>query len=112
LWDTTQNILFRCGIKRKKNSCIVGYNARNVAKHSEIILRCIPKRIRFFPVISHTAKESYALYPTTHKVLFHCGIQQRKMIQRRINFLNFKCLLLTLDVNVGKNNYLNIQSNP
>jgi hypothetical protein len=71
LWDTTQNILFRCGIKWKKNSCIVGYNARNVAKHSEIILRCIPKCRRFFPVISHTAKESYAMYPTTHKVLLH-----------------------------------------
>ncbi len=61
LWDTTEEVFFRCGIQRKKLSSIVGYNGRG-----------------FFP-----------FWDTTEEVFFRCGIQWKKIIQRRIIFLNF-----------------------
>jgi hypothetical protein len=51
------------------------------------------------------------LYPTTQKVLFHCGIQWRKRIQRRM-IIPFKCLSLPSGEYLGKISYLNIQTNP
>jgi hypothetical protein len=48
------------------------------------------------------------LYHTAQKILFHCGIQQRKIIQHRIMILSFKYLSLPSDENLGKISYLNI----
>ncbi len=85
LWDITEN-----NLRMVSNfSCIVSHNVigyvllRDTAQ--EVILRCIPQRRCFSSIVSHIAKETSAFYPTTQKVLFHCGIQQRKMIQCRIN---------------------------
>jgi hypothetical protein len=64
-----------------------------------------------FSAVSNTAKESFPLYPTTQKVLFHCGIQWRKRIQRRM-IIPFKCLSLPSGENLGKISYLHIQTNP
>jgi hypothetical protein len=43
---------------------------------------------------------------------FRCGIQWRKIIQCSMIFLNFKCLSLPSNRNLGKINYLNSQTNP
>jgi hypothetical protein len=79
LWDTTEKVFFSCGIQRKKLSTIVGYNGRG-----------------FFP-----------FWDTTEEVFFRCGIQWKKIIQRRMVFLNFKCLSLPSNKNLGKICYLN-----
>jgi hypothetical protein len=37
LWDTMEKIILLCGIQRKKNYCVVGYNRRKFVKYPEII---------------------------------------------------------------------------
>jgi hypothetical protein len=46
------------------------------------------------------------------EVFFRCGIQWKKNIQRRMIFINFKCLSLPSNKNFGKISYLNSQTNP
>jgi hypothetical protein len=78
-------------------------------------------------------EKSSALYPTTPQVFFRCitqwkifssimgynrrgffrcGIQWKKIIQSSMIFLNFKCLSLPLNENLGKICYLNSQTYP
>ncbi len=98
LWDTTEEVFLRCGIQKKNNRrtfdtffSVVYHNAG---------------------VVSHTAKEFSLFYPTTQKVLYYFWIQWRKMIHRRIIFLNFKCLSLPSDKTLGKIGFVNIQIKP
>jgi hypothetical protein len=65
----------------------------------------------FLPSYSTTQEFSYVVSHGTEDSI-HCGIQQRKIIQRRIMILNFKCLSLPSDENLGKISYLDIQTNP
>jgi hypothetical protein len=77
----------------------------------DIFLHCGIQRKRFF-----------SLWDTTEEAFFHCGIQRKrffsvvgyngkKNIQRRMIFLNFKCLSLPSNKNFGKISYLNSQTN-
>ncbi len=84
LWDTTENNL-RMVSNFSYN--VTGYvPLRDTTQ--EVFLHCIPQRRCFSSIVFHIAKETSVLYPTTQQVLFHCGIQQRKMIQRRIKMFN------------------------
>ncbi len=84
LWDTMEEVFFRCGIQQKKLSSNVGYNGRG-------FFHCGIQRKRFFSIV---------------------GYNGEKNIQRRMIFLNFKCLSLPPNKNFGKISYLNSQTNP
>jgi hypothetical protein len=51
------------------------------------------------------------LCDTTEEVFLRRGVQWRKMIQGRMILLNFKCLSLPSNKNLGKISYLNSQTN-
>jgi hypothetical protein len=75
LWDTTGEVFFHCGIQRKKLPSIVGYNGRG-----------------FFP-----------FWDTTEEFFSIVGYNGKKIIQRRMIFLNSKCLALPSNKNLGQN---------
>jgi hypothetical protein len=79
LYPTMEDIFLHCGIQRKKLSTIVGYNGRG-----------------FFP-----------FWDTTEMVFSVVGYNGEKKLQRRMVFLNFKCLSLPSNKNLGKICYLN-----
>ncbi len=81
LWDTTEKVFLSCGIQRKKLSTIVGSSVQ---------------RKGFFSILGYNGR-----------VFFPCGIQWKKIIQHRMVFLNFKCLSLPSNKNLGKICYLN-----
>ncbi len=78
LWDTMRifflgysilhKILLWCRIQRKKKiSCVVGYNRKKFVCHPEIVLRCIPQRKKSSSVVSHNGGKLSPSYPTTAK---------------------------------------------
>ncbi len=70
------------------------------------------QRKRFFSVVGYNGRGFFPFWDTTEEVFFRCGIQWKKIIQRRMIFLNFKCLSLPSNKNLGKICYLNSQTNP
>jgi hypothetical protein len=62
--------------------------------------------------VGYSGRGFFPLWDTMEEVFFHCGIQWRKRIQCRMIFLNFKCLSLSSNRNLGKISYLNSQINP
>jgi hypothetical protein len=122
LWDTTEDVFLHCGIKRRRFSSVVGYYRRGFFSLWGGTRNNLRIFYKFYSVVSHNAivflplyptrqNESSPLYPTTKKILFHCGIQWRKMIQRRMIFSNFKVISLSSDENLGRISYLEIQTN-
>jgi hypothetical protein len=97
LYPTTLQIFFRCIPQWKIFSSVLGYNGRGFLSlwdtTEEAFLHCGIQRKRFFH-------------------FFRCGIQWKKNIQRRMIFLNFKCLSLPSNKTFGKISYLNSQTNP
>jgi hypothetical protein len=75
LWDTTEQILFRCVIQWKKISCFLGYKGRKVVKHSETVSVVVHKGGRPLP-IPQQKKVSVVGYNGGN--LLCCKIQQRK----------------------------------
>jgi hypothetical protein len=65
-----------------------------------------------FSVVGYNGRCFHPLWDTTEEVFFCCGIQWRKIIQRRMIFLNFNCLSLPSNKNLGKICCLNSQTNP
>ncbi len=51
LWDTKEEVFFRCGIQRKKLSSIVGYNGRG-------FFHCGIQRKRFFSVVGYNGEKN------------------------------------------------------
>jgi hypothetical protein len=105
LYPTMPQVFFCCIPQWKIFSSVVGYNGRGFFSlwdtTEETFLHCGIQRKRFFP-----------LWDITEEVFFRCGIQWKKNIQRRMIFLNFKCLSLPSNKNFGKISYLNCQTNP
>ncbi len=105
LYPKTLHVFFRCIPQWKIFSSVVGYNERVFFSlwdtTEEAFLHSGIQRKRFFP-----------LWDTTEEVFSRCGIQWEKNIQRRMIFLNFKCLSLPSNKNFGKISYLNSQTNP
>ncbi len=66
----------------------------------------------FFFVVGYNGRDFFPLWDTTEEVFFLCGIQRRKIIKRRMIFLNIKCLSLPSIKKFGKISYLNSQTNP
>ncbi len=101
----SQKNLQHCSPQRRRFSSIVSHNGRGFFSLwdtiEEAFLHCGIQRKRIFP-----------LWDTTEEVFFRCGIQQKKNIQRRMIFLNFKCLSLPPIKNSVKISYLNSQTNP
>ncbi len=79
LWDTTEKVFF----------IVVGYNGKS------------------FPSLWDTMEEVFFHFGIQRKRFFPCGIQWKKIIQRRMVFLNVKCLSLPSNKNLGKICYLN-----
>ena len=73
----------------------------------DIFLHCGKQRKRFFSVVGYNRRGFFPFWDTTEEVFFRCGIQWKKIIQRRMIFLNFKCLSLPSNKNLGKIYYLN-----
>jgi hypothetical protein len=53
--------------KRKKISCVVGYNRKKFVCHTEIVLRCIPQREKSSSVVSHNKKNLFRCIPQRQK---------------------------------------------
>ncbi len=84
LWDTTEEVFFRCGIQRKSFFSDVGYNKEGIPPlwdaTEEDFFRCEIQRRTFFSIVSHnagnfssivsyTTAESYAVYHVPEKSL-------------------------------------------
>ncbi len=95
LYPTMKDIFLRCRIQLKRFFFVVGYNRRSFP-----LLWETTERKRFFSIVG-----------SNRKGFFRCGIQWKKNIQRRMIFLNFKCLSLPPNKNFGKISYLNSQTN-
>jgi hypothetical protein len=79
-----EDIFIRCGIQWKRFFFVVGYNGRT------------------FPPLWDTTEEVFSIVGYNGRGFFRCGIQWEKNIQRRMIFLNFKCLSLPPNKNFGK----------
>ncbi len=101
LYPTTTQVFFHCIPQWK----IFHYNARGFFRY-EI------QRKKFSSIVGYNRRGFFLLWDTTEEVFFHCGIQWEKNIQLRMIFLNFKCLSLPSNKNVGKISYLNSQTKP
>jgi hypothetical protein len=62
--------------------------------------------------VGYNGRGFFPFWDTTEEVFFCCGIQWKTIIQRRMIFLNFKCLSLPSNKNLGRIYYLNNQTNP
>ncbi len=115
LYPTTPQVFFR----------IVSHNAAGFLPlyptMEDILLRCGIQQKRFFPFLDTTEevflhcgiqRKMFSVVGYNGRGFFHCGIQWRKMIQRKMIFLNFKFLSLPSNRNLGKINYLNNKTNP
>jgi hypothetical protein len=105
LYPTTPQVFFCCIPQWKIFSSVVGYNGRD-----------------FFFVVGYNGRSFPPLWDTTEEVFSIVGYNRRgffplwdtmekKNIQRRKIFLNFKCLSLPSNKNFGKISYLNSQTN-
>jgi hypothetical protein len=77
----------------------------------DVFLRCgIQLKIFFSYGIQQNSFFSIVGYNV--RGFFPLWVQWRKMKQRRMIFLNFRCLSLPSNKNLGKISYLNSQNNP
>jgi hypothetical protein len=107
LWDIAEEVFLCCEMQWRRFFFKVGFNGRgfpslwditknNLRMFDYIFYLCIPHHRSFLPLYP-APNHPTPNHPTLnhlHCTLFHCGIQQRKKIQHRIIFLNFKCLSL------------------
>jgi hypothetical protein len=94
LYPSMEEIFLCCGIQRKRFFFVVGYNGRN------------------FPPLWDTTEEVFSIVVYNGRGFFPLWDTMEKNIQRRMIFLNFKCLSLPSNKNFGKISYLNSQTNP
>ncbi len=76
------------------------------------VFRSIPQWKIFSSIVGYNGRGFFPFWDTMEEVFFRCGIQWKKIIQRSMIFLNFKCLSLPSNENLGKICYLNSQTNP
>jgi hypothetical protein len=104
LYPTTPQVFFQCIPQWKIFSSIVGYNRRGFF--------VVGYNGKSFPPLWDTTEEVFSILGYNGRGFFRCGIQWKKIIQRRMNFLNIKCLSLNSNKNLGKICFLNSQTNP
>jgi hypothetical protein len=106
LFPTTPQVFLRCiKIQWKIFSSVVRYNGRG-------FFFVVGYNGRSFPPLWDTTEEVFSIVGYNGRDFFRCGIQWKKNIQRRMIFLNFKCLSLPSNKNFGKISYMNSKTNP
>jgi hypothetical protein len=105
LWDTTVEDIFRFGIQQRKISGWQTIFFQWNPQRRTIFFRCIPQWKIFSSIVGYNGRGFFPLCDTTEEVFF-------RIIQRRMKFLNFKCLSLPSNKNLVKICYLNSQTNP
>ncbi len=118
LYPTPQQNLMQCTVSQKNLPHCIPQRRR----FSSVVSLNGKKRKRIFFILGYNGRSLPPLWDTTEEVFsivgynwrgfFRCGIQWEKNIQHRIIFLNFKCLSLPSNKNLGKISYLNSQTNP
>jgi hypothetical protein len=98
---------------------------------TQVFFRCIPQWKIFSSVVGYNGRGLFSLWDTTEEAFLYCGIQQsffllwdtteevfsvvgynEKKYTMQMIFLNFKCLSLPSNKNLGKISFLNTQTNP
>jgi hypothetical protein len=125
LYPTPQQNLVKCTVSQK--------NLQHCIPHRRRFSSVVSHNGRYFPPLWDTTEEVFSLWDTMEETFLHCGIQRKRFfplwditeevfyrcgiqwkenIQRRMIFLNFKCLSLPSKKYFGKISYLNCQTNP
>jgi hypothetical protein len=122
LWDTTE-----------EDISVVGYNKEKSQDGKQFFSNGTHNAGHFSSIVSHNGRYFPPLWDKTQEVFFRCGIHRKrffhfgiqrkrffsivgyngkKIIQRRMIFLNVKYLSLPSNKNLRKICYLNSQTNP